>query len=145
MLKKVLPAVAVLAAALSAAPAMARPIRVGPNDLASYWRLSTTELEADVPNFGKNMSKPTCVAVAYTIGSDGNTRDLKVLKMKPRGDLYKVALSVVKHFQYVPGPSNHADRPVRTYYVVPFNLPADKAARQKITHACDLPGFAPPQ
>lgn len=139
--KMILAAAAVCAASLFAWPAHAQVRIVAPAQRANYWVLATHEFEADVPNMGRNLHKPTCVAVAYTIGADGKTRNLKVRKMVPKGDLNQVALSVIKHFQYTPSSSNPNQVPVRTYYIVPFNLPKDRAARQRITHACDLPGF----
>ena len=75
----------VLALALIAAtPALAA---VGPNiravqpdQLDDYWVLANySTLTADVPNSGTNLSKPTCSAVTYMIGSDGVTRDIVIL------------------------------------------------------------------
>ncbi len=142
MLKKVvLTAVVACGAGLLMPSARAQSVTVGPAHRAGYWVLATRQFDADVPNTGRNLQKPTCVAVAYTIGSDGKTRDLRVRKMVPKGDLYKAALSVIQHFEYTPSSGNPNQVPVRTYYIVPFNLPPGKAARQRITHACDLPGF----
>ena len=75
------------------------------------------------------------------IGSDGVTRDIVVRKTIPAGDLKTVAASAVKDMHYVAGADNAAHAPVFTYIIVPFNLPADKAARKKITDACTLTDF----
>jgi hypothetical protein len=133
------------AALLAASPALAA---VGPNiravqpaNLSSYWVMTNTSLNVDVPNSGVNMEKPTCSAVTYMIGSDGVTRDIVVRKTIPAGDLATVAASAVKDMHYVAGAKNPAHEPVFTYLVIPFNLPADPAARKRITDACVLEDF----
>ena len=64
-----------------------------------------------------------------------------VRRTVPAGDLATVALSAVKDMHFVPGANNAARAPVFTYIVIPFNLPADPAARKKITDACVLADF----
>lgn len=114
---------------------------VQPDHLNDYWIMTNTSLNVDVPNSGVNLSKPTCSAVTYMIGSDGVTRDIVVRKTIPAGDLKTVAASAVKDMHYVPGANNAARSPVFTYIVIPFNLPADPAARKQITDACILEDF----
>src|SRR5690242_14105415 len=114
---------------------------VQPDHLGDYWVMTNTSLDVDVPNSGVNLSKPTCSAVTYMIGSDGVTRDIVVRKTIPAGDLKTVAASAVKDMHYTPGANNAARSPVFTYIVIPFNLPADPAARKKITDACVLKDF----
>ena len=114
---------------------------VQPDHLTDYWVMTNTSLNVDVPNSGVNLSKPTCSAVTYMIGSDGVTRDIVVRNTIPAGDLKTVAASAVKDMHYIPGGKNAAREPVFTYIVIPFNLPADPAARKKITDACVLKGF----
>ncbi|TAN08352.1 MAG: energy transducer TonB [Rhodanobacteraceae bacterium] len=114
---------------------------VQPSQLDHYWVMTNTALEVDVPNMGTNLDKPTCSAVTYVIGSDGVTRDIVVRKTIPAGDLASVAASAVKDMHYAPGADNAVRAPVFTYLIVPFNLPADKAARKRITDACSLKGF----
>jgi hypothetical protein len=114
---------------------------VPPDQLDHYWLRTNTELDVDVPNFGKNLDKPTCSAVTYTIGSDGVTRDIVVRRTVPAGDLALVAKSAVADLHYAPASGNDAREPVFTYIVMPFNLPADPAARAKITAACKLADF----
>ena len=103
--------------------------------------MTNTSLDVDVPNSGVNLSKPTCAAVTYMIGSDGVTRDIVVRKTIPAGDLKTVAASAVKDMHYVPGKDNVGREPVFTYIIIPFNLPADPAARKQITDACTLADF----
>ena len=114
---------------------------VPPDQLDHYWQRTNTELDVDVPNFGKNLDKPTCSAVTYTIGSDGVTRDITVRRTVPAGDLALVARSAVSNLHYEPSADNDAREPVFTYIVMPFNLPADPATRAKITAACILKDF----
>ena len=114
---------------------------VQPAQRDNYWEMTNTSLDVDVPNSGVNLSKPTCAAVTYLIGSDGVTRDIVVRKTIPAGDLKTVAASAVKDMHYVPGKDNVGREPVFTYIIIPFNLPADPAARKQITDACTLADF----
>jgi hypothetical protein len=114
---------------------------IQPAQRDNYWMMTNTSLNVDVPNSGVNLSKPTCAAVTYMIGSDGVTRDIVVRKTIPAGDLKTVAASAVKDMHYVPGKDNVGREPVFTYIIIPFNLPADPAARKRITDACTLADF----
>ena len=132
----------ILAICMSAHAAVGPNVQaVQPDHLNDYWVMTNTSLNVDVPNSGVNLSKPTCSAVTYMIGSDGVTHDIVVRKTIPAGDLKTVAASAVKDMHYVPGANNAARSPVFTYIVIPFNLPADPAARKKITDACVLKDF----
>ncbi|MBS0381526.1 MAG: energy transducer TonB [Proteobacteria bacterium] len=135
-------AVALMLLATAASAAVGLNIRaVQPDQLTNYWVMTNTSLNVDVPNSGVNLSKPTCSAVTYMIGSDGVTRDIVVRKTLPAGDLAKVAASAVKDMHYAAGANNAAHEPVFTYIIIPFNLPADPAERKAITDACTLKGF----
>lgn len=114
---------------------------VGPEQIQSYWIMLNTKVDADVPNSGRNMDKPGCVAVSYLIGSDGIPQNVTVRKVVPQSDLDAVAKSVAGNFRYGPALKNTSHEPVNTYFIVPFNLPADPAQRQSITNACKLPGY----
>lgn len=132
-----------LAAGCSASVAAVGPnVRVvQPEQLTDYWVMTNTSLNVDVPNSGVGLSRPTCSAVTYMVGSDGVAHDVVVRRTVPAGDLATVALSAVKDMHFVPGANNAARAPVFTYIVIPFNLPADPAARKKITDACVLADF----
>jgi hypothetical protein len=132
---------ALLVSAVSSAAINPNIRVVQPADLTNYWVMTNTSLNVDVPNSGVNLSKPTCAAVTYMIGSDGVTRNIVVRKTIPAGDLKTVAASAVKDMHYVPGKDNVGREPVFTYIVIPFNLPADPAARKRITDACTLADF----
>lgn len=125
----------------SAAVAASNLRAVPPDQLGHYWVMTNTEIDADVPNFGRNLDKPTCAAVTYEIGADGVTRDVVVRRVVPAGDLASVAKSAVADLHYAPVAGNDAREPVFTYIVMPFNLPADPAMRTKITAACKLADF----
>ncbi|WP_109124249.1 energy transducer TonB [Dyella sp. C11] len=114
---------------------------VSPEQIQSYWLMLNTKVDADVPNSGRNMDKPGCVAVSYMIGSDGVPQNVTVRKVVPQSDLDAVAKSVASNFRYGPSLKNSSHEPVNTYFIVPFNLPADAAQRQSIISACKLPGY----
>ncbi len=122
---------------------------IAPDRLAHYWLLqSASATQANVPFRGKNLNAPTCAAVAYTVGNDGRTRDIQLEKIVPDGDLAKVAVDVVARMRFVATPQNAARLPVRTYVVMPFNLPdanspngAERARRQQALNACKLSGY----
>jgi TonB family protein len=114
---------------------------VGPDHIQSYWIMLNTKVDADIPNSGRNLDKPGCVAVTFMIGTDGVPQNVTVRKVVPQSDLDSVAKSVVTNLRYGPALHNNTHEPVNTYYIVPFNLPADQAQRQAIIDACKLPGY----
>lgn len=134
---------AALAVASLASPVMAQSQErmVSPEQIQSYWIMLNTKVDADVPNSGRNMDKPGCVAVSYMIGSDGIPQNVTVRKVVPQSDLDAVAKSVASNFRYGPALKNSKHEPVNTYFIVPFNLPADPAQRQAIINACKLSGY----
>lgn len=132
--------VGLMACAL-ATPAMAQDRRVGPDQIRSYWILLNQQVDVNVPYSGKNLDQPGCVAVTFTIGSQGTTHDAKVARVVPKSDLGKVALSAVNNFHYGPSLTNRQGDPVATYYIVPFNSPSDKAGQAKAMAPCKLAGY----
>ncbi|MFC5742865.1 energy transducer TonB [Dyella tabacisoli] len=122
--------------------AQSQPRTLNPQQLQSYWILLNTQVSADIPNSGRNMDKPGCAAVSYTINSDGVPGNIQIAKVVPDSDLGVVAKSVISNFSYGPSLANATKKePVATYYIVPFNLPSDKGQRQQIIDACKLPGY----
>jgi len=123
------------------------PKRVAPADLAKYWLVANSTIEADVPNAGHNLDQPTCAAIDYVIERDGTTSHLRLERVAPQGDLGKVALSVVRNLRYAPGPENAARVSVQTHVVIPFNMPEAKgdtvrtaqvlAFRERALAACE--------
>lgn len=124
-------------------PALAQARKVDQQDLYRYWILLNTQVTMDVPNTGMGLDKPGCVAVTYTVGSDGVPMYVKAVKIEPKSDLGSVAVSAVSNFRYGPSLTNRISEPVATYYVVPFNAPKDPAEREQLLQHCQLPGFAP--
>jgi len=115
--------------------------RVAPDRLPNYWTLTNTSVNADVPNTGKNLNQPGCVAVTYMIGADGRPQNVVAAKTIPEGDLSLVAVSAVKDFRYAPSGVNRNAEPVNTYYVVGFNMPTDPAKSAALYKRCALPGY----
>jgi Gram-negative bacterial TonB protein C-terminal len=124
-----------------AAPAFAQSHKIDQQNLYRYWILLNTSVQMDAPNSGLNLDKPGCVAVTYTVGSNGVPMDVQVAKVVPKSDLGPAARSAVSNFRYGPSLTNRTGEPVATYYIVPFNAPADKGQRQQLTDACKLPGY----
>ena len=114
---------------------------VAPEQLGHWWLMSNSEIAADVPYGGRNLSAPTCTTVIYTIGADGQPHGIDVVREMPAGDLGQVAASAVSSFRYPPAPGNPAREPVRTWTIMPFNLPDDPVARARITAPCRLADF----
>lgn len=135
-------AIAAAVLLLAAGPAAAQNTRrVAPDRLPNYWTLTNTQVNADVPNTGKNLDQPGCVAVTYMIGSNGLPQNVVAAKTIPAGDLAQVGVSIVKDFKYAPSGVNRAAEPVLTYYVAGFNLPEDPAKKAEIYKQCQLPGY----
>ena len=131
------------------------PLKVSPASLAKYWLVANSSIEADVPNVGRNLDKPTCAAVSYIIETDGTTSHWQLDKVVPDGDLGMVALSVVKGLRYGPGPENKARVPVQTRVVLPLNMPEAtgdaahraeiNAFRERAVAACEPEPAKPPK
>jgi outer membrane biosynthesis protein TonB len=132
----------VASALFCALPVLAQNARrVGPEQLYNYWIRLNTKVAVTMPNSGKNMLKPGCVAVSYLIGSNGVPQNVKVRKVVPDSDLGSAAASAVSNFRFGPSLSNRTHEPVDTYYVVPFNAPDNPAARARLMAPCALPGY----
>jgi hypothetical protein len=122
-------------------PALAQASRVDQDNLFHYWILLNTSVQMDAPNTGLNLEKPGCVAVTYTIGSNGVPMSVQVAKVVPKSDLGPAARSAVSNFRYGPSLANRQGEPVATYYIVPFNSPDDPAQRKQLMDACRLPAY----
>ncbi len=137
-LRRVLPLVLALG---FAAPVLAQAVKVDQDNLYRYWVLLNTSVQMDAPLSGLNLTEPGCVAVTYTIGSDGVPRDVQVAKVMPESDLGPMARSGVANFRYGPSLSNSIHQPVATYYIVLFNSPKDPADRAKLMAPCELSDY----
>src|SRR6187402_1270574 len=97
----VLVAAAVAVSTASAQSMDQTPPRVVPSEqLAKYWVMSSTSVDADVPNFGRNVNQPGCAAVSFVIEKTGVTSNIKVQRVVPDGDLGRVAKSVAAGLHY---------------------------------------------
>ncbi|MBB3225900.1 hypothetical protein FHW69_000490 [Luteibacter sp. Sphag1AF] len=138
----------VVALSAAAVPAFAQygsAMKVAPDRVPSYFVLTNSHVDVDVPNTGKNLDQPGCAAVTYNIGSNGQTSNVVAAKVFPEGDLGIPAVSAVKNFHYAPSSANRSGREIATYYVVEFNMPEDQARRAEILKKCVLPGYTSAQ
>jgi hypothetical protein len=148
-------AIAVALSCAAAVQAAETPLPAGvhtlaPERLAHYWLLIPESAQANAPNSGRGLDTPTCVAVSYVVEKNGSTSHVKLERAVPPGPLAKVAADVVKGMRFAPTAQNAGKDPVRTYVVMPFNLPgpestssADRAERARVLDACKLPDFVP--
>lgn len=141
------PIVFVLAAGLlavtGAAWAQGHARKVAPQDLGQYWIRTNTHVYAQAPNSGRGLDKIGCASVTYTIGTDGQTRDVTVARVVPStSDFQITASSMIKAFHYAPSDDNPHRVPVHTYFIVPFNVPADSPdIMARVLKSCHLPGY----
>ena len=134
---------ATLSLVATSALAQSHVRQVSPDNLSHYWVRTNSYVDAQAPNSGRGLDKIGCAAVSYTIGADGKTRHIKVDKVVPStSDFQVTASSLVKGLQYAPAAQNQAGVPVRTYFIVPFNVPSgDTATMHKVLKSCHLPGY----
>jgi hypothetical protein len=104
--------------------------------LPNYWVLDGASIQADAPNYGKNIEQPGCATVSFIVEKDGSTSTIKVQKVAPEGDLGKVAASAAASMKFTPTVSNAGRDRVFSWLIFPFNLPADAAARTAVMQRC---------
>ena len=140
MLRRSIAVIAVLVCANAAAQSMDQtpPRVVAPDKLATYWTRAQSSIDADVPNFGKNIHQPGCATVSFVVEPTGGTSTFKVQRVVPAGDLGKVAASVAAGLRFDPTPSNKGRTRVFSWLIFPFNLPADHAARTAVMRPCEI-------
>jgi hypothetical protein len=113
------------------------PPRVIQTDqLAKYWTMSNTTVDAEVPNYGRNMNQPGCATVSFVIEKNGTTSNVKVQRVVPDGDLGKVAKSVAAGLRFEATALNAGKDRVFSWLIFPFNLPSDPAARTEVMKQC---------
>ena len=129
---------ALLSASVASAQSMDQsPPRVIQTDqLSKYWTMSNTTVDAEVPNYGRNMNQPGCATVSFVIEKNGTTSDVKVQRVVPEGDLGKVAKSVAASLRFEATALNAGKDRVFSWLIFPFNLPADPAARTEVMKQC---------
>ncbi len=144
MTRQIVPVLAAcLLAVAGAAWAQGHARKVAPQDLGQYWIRTNTHVYAQAPNSGRGLDKIGCAAVTYVIGTDGNTRDVTVAKVVPStSDFQITASSMIKALHYAPAEGNAHRVPVSTYFIVPFNVPADSPdIMARVLKSCHLPGY----
>lgn len=118
------------------AAAQSNPRSVTPDNLAKYWTLIGSSLEASVPLGGRGLDVPGCATVSFVVEKTGRTSTIKVQKVEPPGDLGGVAASAAASLQFEPTVTNAGRDRVFSSLIFPFNLPADPAARTAIMQKC---------
>ena len=139
-----MPRLNLIAAALLIAPLVASaqsmdqspPRVIQTEQLSKYWTMSSTSVDAEVPNFGRNMNQPGCATVSFVIEKTGTTSNVKVQRVVPEGDLGKVAKSVAASLHFEATALNAGKDRVFSWLIFPFNLPADPAARTAVMQQC---------
>jgi len=139
-----MPRLKLIAAALLIAPLVASaqsmdqspPRVIQTEQLSKYWTMSNTSVDAEVPNFGRNMNQPGCATVSFVIEKTGTTSNVKVQRVVPDGDLGKVAKSVAASLHFEATALNAGKDRVFSWLIFPFNLPADPAARTAVMQQC---------
>jgi hypothetical protein len=126
-----------LASAAAAQSMDQSPPRVVPSEqLSKYWVMTNTSIDADVPNFGRNVDKPGCATVSFVVEKNGTTSTIKVQRVVPEGDLGKIARSVASGLRFEATALNAGKDRVFSWLIFPFNLPSDPAARTAVMQRC---------
>ena len=114
------------------------PKVIASEQLDKYWVMSNTSVDADVPNYGRNMNQPGCATVSFVVEKNGTTSTIKVQRVVPEGDLGKVAKSVASGLHFEATAHNAGKDRVFSWLIFPFNLPADPAARTAVMKQCQI-------
>ena len=114
------------------------PKVIASEQLDKYWVMSNTSVNADVPNYGRNMNQPGCATVSFVIEKNGTTSTIKVQRVVPDGDLGKVAKSVAAGLHFEATAHNAGKDRVFSWLIFPFNLPADAAGRTAVMKQCQI-------
>jgi protein TonB len=104
---------------------LAAPKAAAAPDLAALAaRLKATRTTApEYPQDALQHQISGSVIVAFTVDTNGTTRDVSVVESKPAGVFDKAALNAVRHWRYAPAIFNGAPIAVPTRALVRFELP----------------------
>ena len=104
---------------------LAAPKAAAAPDLAALAaRLKATRTTApEYPQDALEHQISGSVIVAFTVDTNGTTRDVSVVESKPAGVFDKAALNAVRHWRYAPAIFNGAPIAVPTRALVRFELP----------------------
>ncbi|MDR2012961.1 MAG: energy transducer TonB [Rhodanobacter sp.] len=138
MLRRIAAVIVLTSAASAFAQSDALPRVVAPEKLSQHWVMIPSSIEADAPNYGKNILDPGCAAVSFVVEKDGSTSTVKVQRVVPEGDLSKVAASAAAHMRFEPSVANRGRDRVFSWLIFPFNLPADPAQRSAVMQKCQI-------
>ena len=128
-----------LASSLASAQMDQTPPKViASEQLDKYWVMTNTSVDADVPNYGRNMNQPGCATVSFVIEKNGTTSTIKVQRVVPDGDLGKVAKSVAAGLHFEATAHSAGKDRVFSWLIFPFNLPADAAGRTAVMKQCQI-------
>lgn len=141
MLRRSIALLALAVCATSVAQTMdqAPPRAVPSEKLDKYWVMVNSSLEADVPNYGRNIQVPGCATVSFVVEPDGRTSTIKVQRVVPEGDLGRVAKSVATGLRFEATAFNAGKQRVFSWLIFPFNLPSEKAAASAVMQQCYMP------
>lgn len=114
------------------------PRVIAPDKLAGYWMMNSSSIEAEAPNYGRNIQQPGCAAVSFVVEKDGSTSTVKLQRVVPEGDLGRVAVSAASSMKFEPTVTNAGRDRVFSWLIFPFNLPADPAARTAVMQKCAI-------
>lgn len=117
------------------------PRLVQPDKLANWWTMINSSVEADVPNYAKNVQAPGCATVSFVVEANGNTSTIKVQRVVPDGDFGKIARSIASGLHFEPTAFNSGRERVFSWLIFPFNLPADPAERTAVMQKCAVDGL----
>lgn len=136
MKRSLLPLAALVVSSAAFAQSTLPPRVVVADKLAQYWAMDHSSVQADAPNYGKNIQEPGCATVSFVVEKDGSTSTIKVQKVVPEGDLAKVAASAAAHLRFQPTIANSGRERVFSWLIFPFNLPVDPAERTAVMQRC---------
>jgi len=136
--RMILPSLMLASSLASAQMDQTPPKVIASEQLDKYWVMTNTSVDADVPNYGRNMNQPGCATVSFVIEKNGTTSTIKVQRVVPDGDLGKVAKSVAAGLHFEATAHNAGKDRVFSWLIFPFNLPSDAAGRTAVMKQCQI-------
>jgi hypothetical protein len=129
---------------------------VGPGEVGDYWNFTNMMPYPDFPKSAMRKHMNTCIAVGFSIESDGTPSNVTVLRVetsKPRDmdetERIKSAMTeAIRNWRFEPAENNAARRPLYTYTVMSmaFSVPGtlSKVAQKhsdSVAQSCEITGF----
>jgi hypothetical protein len=114
-------ATAILAAALVA---WQTPLTISEQELYRYWRPVDGPAPVTQARI-KGFCERSAVQISYVIGSDGFTRNVKIVRSFPSNPFYEQYVrSSVSHARFIPSADNQERNPVQLTETYRFECPA---------------------